>query len=317
MDTDPRSEFGDTPAAASSANKARRLANRSDEEIKADIIETRSRVGWPELAPLPGLARNIRDASQYFDDIQKTCSQLQAVLDAQQVRHVYFTFAERVTIGATLPRRPTFLVYGLDRESGSWFHAVLRMARIVEDTQIDKQDLIAVEIIDQDFVFPHLLAIGKSHHLLHAWETDIAPAVMSLLQQKKAAWSLLSLVDIASRTTGKRHKTTVLLEVPDAGEYYWESLTKELSTIATGYELELEVWQSSRLMSRDAESWKLPQRMWGTTMQMGDGIAPTGDSCIGTLGGFITLEEPDRTQTTYGITNFHVVRDSPQLRDCK
>lgn len=109
----------------------------------------------------------------------------------------------------------------------------------------------------------------------------------------------------------------MLLDVCDAEAAQWQRLAQNIRQMVLDYRCDVEVWQAQPLTSTDPGSGRLPQRMWEPTMRMGGGIAPTGDICVGTLGGFITLKKPDGTCTPYMLTNFHVIRDSPNLRGCK
>ncbi|EKG09794.1 Peptidase cysteine/serine trypsin-like protein [Macrophomina phaseolina MS6] len=307
--------------ASSRSSKKRRAENRSDEEVKASIVEAEFRMGWPRLIPRYTEMRRMGNEEFYIKDYDKTMDTLHTILRAQAISYRQLSFVKCRPPYTSAQYQPTILIEVYNK-SGSWYNAILRIVRVLEASHNEYEGDIFVEIVERGYDYPLVLPIKAHDDILPTWHAT-ADSIIKMLSQFNIRWKLLSLVKLGCRLSDHRGSQrvvkTVLIEAWDPEDIAWElSILPRVKQLISGTSISnVEIWQA--YYHKTAGEWMdvetLPERTWWTPeLRIGDSIGPTGFESTGTLGGFISLEDPRNKEITeFAITNCHVVRDCSGL----
>lgn len=321
--SDPwRPSFGQGSNPPPAVSKKRRTAAQSDDEVKANIVEGHCRTGWPRLMPHPTRNHLIHNPDAYVKNYDEMMSTFSAILTAQAVNFTKIRLVQRKSAGSSQSSYPTLLIEA-STSAGSWFNAVLRLVRVLETTVADYDGSIYVEIFRMGYDDPRVLPIRANDNVLSLWH-NLGPSAVQVLSQFPVQWKLLSLVKLECRVYGNQSgspATTMLIEAWDANDDIWElTIVPHLKALIANTSIaNLDIWQAYKYTAAGdspLEVPRLPERTWWEkSLRMGDGLGPQGFPVIGTLGGFLTIEDQaTKNKTTCLLTNFHVVRNCPGLK---
>ncbi|KAL1636413.1 hypothetical protein SLS58_009832 [Diplodia intermedia] len=309
-------------SAPSETPKNRRKAARSDEDVKVDIVEANFRTGWPKLVPQPTINRPCSNPDYYVTGYRQKEAEFRTVLQVQGISFNRVRLVERKSAGSR-SFYPTLLVEATSR-SGSWYNAVLRLSRLLLNTTGKYDGSIHVEIVEFGSDTPRIFPIHAGDNVLNTWH-NLGMSVVSGLAKFQVHWKLLSLVKLSCRPYGANagpSTTTMLIEAWDADADDWElKILPGLKGLIQNTAIEnVEIWQAqghSSVGDGKVEVTALPERTWWEKpLRIGDGLGPQGIPSIGTLGGFVRIEDPvKKVGSTCILTNCRVVKPCPGLTE--
>ncbi|KAL0254323.1 hypothetical protein SLS55_009798 [Diplodia seriata] len=317
-----RPSGGESSSAHPETPKNSRKAAKSDEDVKVDIVEARFRTGWPKLVPQPTISRLSSNPEYYVTEYPQKEAAISAILQVQGVSFNSFCLVERKSAGSQ-SFYPTLLVEATSR-SGSWYNAVLRLSRLLQDTTGKYDGNIHVEIVEFGSDTPRIFPIHADDDILNTWR-NLGESVVSCLARYQVHWKLLSLVKLSCRPYGANAgppTTTMLIEAwdPDADDWELKILPGLKGLIKNTAIENVEIWQAQGHSSDGGGKLNvanLPERTWWETpLRIGDGLGPQDISSTGTLGGFVRIEDPvKKVESICILTNCHVVMPCPGLTE--
>ncbi|KAK7553733.1 hypothetical protein IWX47DRAFT_941832 [Phyllosticta citricarpa] len=282
---------------------------RNDEEVRENIVEQVFRIGWPSLSPLPTeftRCKNAEERSSFVANPADALQRFRNILASESVDVFLLELGWQRTRGSKEGEHRVLRVVASDKISGgSWYNAVVRLARSLEVLKVGG-DQIHIEVIERGF--PRLYPVKSEDPILDLWSTEIAPMVLEQLRLAAISWQSLILVYLGSISTVGEFPTMVI-EADDVTDLAWDSICVELQSAIGRAQCNLAIWQREKIHGTGhSTDSNLFQRMWTANLFPGDGIAPEGVSNgTGTVGGVVTLQPSDGRSKDYILTNFHVV----------
>ncbi|KAK7525347.1 uncharacterized protein IWZ02DRAFT_481095 [Phyllosticta citriasiana] len=234
---------------------------RNDEEVRENIVEQVFRIGWQSLSPLP--TELTRYALQRFRNI----------LASESIDVFLLELGWQRTRGSKEGEHRVLRVVASDKISGgSWYNAVVRLARSLEVLKVGG-DQIHIEVIERGF--PRLYPVKSEDPILDLWSTEIAPMVLEQLTLAAISWQSLMLVYLGSISTVGEFPTMVI-EADDVTDLAWDSICVELQSAIGRAQCNLAIWQREKIhgIGHSTDS-NLFQRMWTANLFPGRSCNPT------------------------------------------
>ncbi|KAF4534387.1 Peptidase cysteine/serine trypsin-like protein [Lasiodiplodia theobromae] len=292
-----------------------------DLKIKDKIVEGEFRTGWPRLVPAPARIRPIGDPNTYIENYdEKRRRAFPSILRDEGVSYSRIRLIGRQSAGVDKPDPfPTLLVETTSYE-GAWSNAVLKLVKALKKSTVKHRGPIHVEIVERGYDDPRVLPIEAYDTVLPIWRDDLGPSVVQTLAEFRVQWKLLSLVKMGCCPVSEFDRQArpplpiMLVEAWDANEEVWEReiLPRLKGLIADTRIANVEIWQAYEYGDNEVLNvTRLPERTWWERpLRIGDGLGPQGVPSIGTLGGFLDLEDRERkNSTTCILTSFNAVRN--------
>ncbi|KAH9865473.1 hypothetical protein J1614_009057 [Plenodomus biglobosus] len=306
------SRFGTPPPVSqgeSYRRKIRRLLSRSDEEIE-DEMDDRGlsyRYGWPQLPSLP-VQTSSEDARMSVPNAVEHLEQVRNILDHQRIHHKHAYFAFRVPRDADSESNYLTLVVLIDTSRPNMFRrGVMDIRRYFRKN--DATSAIIIELLDYRATRGLItLPVNHTHEAILRAYDEVREIIIAEITNANARWLSIELVHRG--LVSDACSPTLVITTPTASESSWwrsvlPAIRTRLADVVPVFDVEvmcgLTLFASPSASTVSSHSYEK-----NTTMGVSIGL-PGDPKHVGTLGGYVRLH--NRPATTYGLTNYHVVRD--------
>jgi hypothetical protein len=268
----------------------------------------RYRMGIPgELRPAP-LQSHVINAGNpiipFWESVMREI--IQTKLNTYKIRSQNMSLYRRTFRNRTPTDEDlTIYIVAYQEENDQW---VLFLDSVSEFlNEIGYQSLL-VEIVDPRAINGLLtFPIRGDDLILRDWET-IRPMLRQVLRMD-LKWTALHAYRRGYDASGNDSVPTVVIFCENYFADHWKAASLRIRGILSHlhYEVRLEISQAR--ISRGAlelPSTVLPASAFDKIVSMGNSIGPRDGT--GTLGGYVNLIDNQKRATTFGLTNYHVVR---------